>query len=119
MATDFIQTVVARLVALGGSVERVPEDQDGAPLPDARHDPRGYAGAVLTVLFEAERPQPYGGSSKLAATFHEAGAEPRCSAHGAIKCEWCSRNGGRQTCDECIAYEATGMHWDTCPNRVR
>lgn len=46
-------------------------------------------------------------------------APPRCPAHGEVKCPSCSRNDGRSTCGECDYYNQTGMHWDTCPNRVR
>lgn len=41
--------------------------------------------------------------------------EPRCPAHGDERCPRCSLNG---PCDFCSYYAATGMHWDTCPNRV-
>lgn len=43
--------------------------------------------------------------------------QPRCSAHGHAFCDLCSLNGPR--CDQCFAYEYSGMHWDTCPNRAR
>jgi hypothetical protein len=42
--------------------------------------------------------------------------QPRCSAHGDVACDLCSLNG---PCTECFAYAETGMHWDTCPNRIR
>lgn len=45
----------------------------------------------------------------------------RCTAHGRTACKACSRNPG--TCLDdfggCGVYADTGMHWDTCPNRVR
>lgn len=44
------------------------------------------------------------------------GVQPRCSAHGDAACDLCSLNG---PCDECVTYDEYGMHWDTCPNRVR
>jgi hypothetical protein len=43
-----------------------------------------------------------------------------CSGHGREACEICSLNPA--SCadgyGECIAYSQTGMHWDTCPNRI-
>lgn len=48
---------------------------------------------------------------------------PRCPAHGRAACDRCSLNPAG--CDEhgpakgCDYYSTTGMHWDTCPNRVR
>lgn len=42
---------------------------------------------------------------------------PRCSAHGDAFCGLCSLNG--PSCDQCLAYQYSGMHWDTCPNRAR
>ena len=42
--------------------------------------------------------------------------EARCSAHGQSLCIKCARNG---PCGQCDTYEATGMHWDTCANRIR
>lgn len=44
-----------------------------------------------------------------------------CVAHGDLACTWCAQNpadcatvnGG------CTVYAETGMHWDTCPNRIR
>lgn len=50
--------------------------------------------------------------------FPEAGA--KCVAHGDIECLYCHRNpadcanGGN-----CGTWSRTGMHWDTCANRVR
>lgn len=46
----------------------------------------------------------------------------RCSAHGQSLCIMCARN--PSTCatsdsPPCGTYSATGMHWDTCPNRDR
>lgn len=49
--------------------------------------------------------------------------QARCAAHGRRYCGPCHRNGAR--CMEtgmasgCSVYQVTGMHWDTCPNRVR
>jgi hypothetical protein len=46
-----------------------------------------------------------------------------CPAHGDRKCAHCHRNPG--SCDdveqlgECVHWPNTGMHWDTCPNRLR
>lgn len=41
---------------------------------------------------------------------------PTCSAHGEKACELCSLNPGGCQCD---MYGETGMHWDTCPGRIR
>lgn len=49
---------------------------------------------------------------------------PTCSAHGEAACAECSRitpkyltaDGG---CTSCGVYEVTGMHWDTCPGRIK
>lgn len=48
--------------------------------------------------------------------------EARCSAHGDRMCADCAQN--PSTCAEpnapgCGTWLSTGMHWDTCPNRVR
>lgn len=51
--------------------------------------------------------------------------EARCSAHGQSLCVLCARNPG--DCDpghggsgqSCGMWAETGMHWDTCPNRIR
>jgi hypothetical protein len=42
---------------------------------------------------------------------------PRCPAHGVARCALCSLNG--PVCTECTYYAETGMHWDTCINRMR
>ena len=48
-------------------------------------------------------------------------AQAECVAHGRTACEACSRN--PSTCvdgyGECSVYARTGMHWDTCANRIR
>lgn len=48
---------------------------------------------------------------------------PRCTHHGVEACPACSTNPG--SCGDpdaaqagCGYYAATGMHWDTCPNRI-
>lgn len=52
---------------------------------------------------------------------YERGA--KCTAHGTERCERCHRN--PSTCAKdgrssgCSVYAETGMHWDTCPNRIR
>lgn len=48
----------------------------------------------------------------------------RCSAHGDQQCTWCAQTvpGGLNddgTCQGCDVYAEAGMHWDTCPYRVR
>lgn len=45
----------------------------------------------------------------------------RCVAHGQSLCVLCARN--PDSCVEptggCSIWSETGMHWDTCPNRIR
>lgn len=41
-----------------------------------------------------------------------------CPAHGRANCEACSQNPDPSRC-QCGYFEATGMHWDTCPGRIR
>lgn len=43
---DYVRVLERRVLALGGSLERHPEDGDGAPLPDAGDSPGAYAAAV-------------------------------------------------------------------------
>lgn len=45
----------------------------------------------------------------------------RCPAHGDRFCESCHRNPGdcADADGSCSYWSATGMHWDTCPNRIR
>ena len=47
----------------------------------------------------------------------------RCPAHGARYCTACARNPGDCVGElhvgGCGYWGATGMHWDTCPNRLR
>lgn len=49
---------------------------------------------------------------------------PRCPHHGVEACPACSAN--PESCGDpdavnvgCGYYAATGMHWDTCPNREK
>lgn len=44
-----------------------------------------------------------------------------CPAHGTRYCVACSRNPGdcMHNLGSCGYWSATGMHWDTCRNRVR
>lgn len=48
-----------------------------------------------------------------------------CPAHGEHRCRTCAQSGGRagrrvvgRLCEDCTQFGTTGMHWDTCPNRV-
>jgi hypothetical protein len=41
----------------------------------------------------------------------------RCTAHGDRSCTWCAS--GAFGCDQCTVWTETGMHWDSCANRVR
>ena len=48
--------------------------------------------------------------------------EARCSAHGQTLCIQCARNPStcaNETGSDCQVYAENGMHWDTCPNRIR
>lgn len=47
--------------------------------------------------------------------------EAKCSAHGDRMCGQCAQNPSTCAgpCGPCDAWLSTGMHWDTCPNRVR
>ncbi|MFJ4926813.1 hypothetical protein [Streptomyces sp. NPDC088736] len=50
--------------------------------------------------------------------FPEAGAT--CVAHGDTECPYCHRNPADcATGGNCSVWERTGMHWDSCANRVR
>jgi hypothetical protein len=44
--------------------------------------------------------------------------EVKCPAHGKETCEACSQPGELSRCC-CGYFESTGMHWDTCPARIR
>lgn len=47
-----------------------------------------------------------------------------CSAHGTVACEGCSRSrrassvDENDNCRECASYKRTGMHYDSCPERI-
>lgn len=46
-----------------------------------------------------------------------------CSAHGETDCWLCSLNTDslimeKPACSQCAIYFETGMHWDTCSNRI-
>lgn len=49
--------------------------------------------------------------------------EAKCPAHGDPLCTRCARNPSSCAGDDemagCGTYAASGMHWDTCPNRIR
>lgn len=46
--------------------------------------------------------------------------DARCSAHGTRYCLACHRNpSSPRRCDQCYSYDGTGMHGDSCPNRIR
>ena len=47
--------------------------------------------------------------------------DAKCSAHGDNACWRCARNPGNCVAEtgSCSMYSETGMHWDTCPNRIR
>jgi hypothetical protein len=51
---------------------------------------------------------------------HFPDPKARCSAHGTTYCLACHRNpSGPRTCGQCYSYDSTGMHGDTCANRIR
>jgi hypothetical protein len=79
----------------------------------ARHSERLWS-AVQTLAERAER---------LAQRCRLVSARRchRCTAHGRRACAECSAHPGDCLSDTggCGMYVATGMHWDTCPNRVR
>jgi hypothetical protein len=51
---------------------------------------------------------------------HFPDPQARCSAHGTSYCLACHRNpSGPGTCGQCFSYDSTGMHGDTCSNRIR
>lgn len=78
---------------------------------DSRVDVVGY---MLTMerLDEAAEESPCGHKSACDC------AEPRCPAHGKSRCPACSQNPVPENC-QCGYFASTGMHWDTCPGRVR
>lgn len=47
--------------------------------------------------------------------------DAKCSAHGDNACWRCARNPASCASEtgSCSTYATTGMHWDTCPNRIR
>jgi len=49
--------------------------------------------------------------------------EPKatCPAHGRRYCQWCAANPSTciESSGECGYWSATGMHWDSCANRIR
>ncbi len=52
---------------------------------------------------------------------HWPDPKAKCPAHGRHFCQPCHANPGSCTSDMggCGYWSATGMHWDTCPNRMR
>jgi hypothetical protein len=51
---------------------------------------------------------------------HFPDPQARCSAHGASYCLACHRNpSSPRRCGQCYSYDGTGMHGDTCANRIR
>ncbi len=44
--------------------------------------------------------------------------EAKCPAHGNAQCPACSQNPDPGRC-QCGYFEVHGMHWDTCPGRIR
>lgn len=55
-------------------------------------------------------------------TFEFPGYEAVCAAHGQRLCVLCARNPGNCAGGDgggCGHWQSTGMHWDTCPNRIK
>jgi hypothetical protein len=47
-------------------------------------------------------------------------APPTCAAHNDTDCDLCTLNPADCAADgSCDMYLTTGMHWDSCPNRIR
>jgi len=64
------------------------------------------------------------GLAELASAMPRDGLYYACPAHGDPVCGVCAQTapGGLDecgSCTECEFYELSGMHWDTCANRVR
>jgi hypothetical protein len=49
-------------------------------------------------------------------TYRFKDTETQCMAHGKALCVSCARSNG--LC-QCSVFDDTGMHWDTCPGRIR
>ncbi len=96
---------------------------------------RVYAGNALWEVTRVNSPlpncdehlvygKPVGGGPETFLTpkgwvaMEGARPEPKCSAHGDVKCAMCSRS-TETGCSECSTVAEDGMHWDTCPNRNR
>lgn len=68
LIVDYVRELERRVLALGGSLERVPEDADGAPLPDTGTSPQAYTAAVRGGPVLADRRQ------RAREAFHDARA---------------------------------------------
>jgi hypothetical protein len=88
------------------------------PVPSDSLDKLKAAGVVSHTVIA--------GASQATCGEHDGPCFPdpdaRCPAHGDPRCALCHRN--PSTCAdpeyvECGTWSRTGMHWDTCPNRVR
>lgn len=78
----------------------------------------------LSAIYEA---QPFSESEieamQAALRAFASATPPRCPAHGDPACALCSRIAEDDledgSCRHCGYYAGTGMHWDTCPGRIR
>src|SRR5688500_15585567 len=54
------------------------------------------------------------------AMYRFSSLEEKCVAHGTPLCVHCARNPGSCVKPDggCSMWSETGMHWDTCPNRI-
>jgi hypothetical protein len=71
---------------------------------------------LLDAAFWA-RVEAWAARKRLIAAFKVS----KCSAHGRIACALCHRNPSNcvTAYGGCAVYAEDGVHWDSCPNRVR
>lgn len=83
---------------------------DGAALANHIENSHPVKDVVAALAIEAIRHRAYGDPVMA-----------KCPAHGDTDCDLCSLNPADCASPEgpCSFYRDTGMHWDTCPNRIR
>jgi hypothetical protein len=100
---------------------------DLRPLVVIDSEDREQVERLTRLIFEVAHPFP-GRVDATAAALREFAdpkpPTPRCVAHGNEACPDCSRITGQHLaadgeCSGCGSYGDTGMHWDTCPGRVK
>lgn len=85
------------------------------PIEVLTHESWGHASAKLMEEVEHHL------AIIRATSVQPAEAPAQCPAHGRSRCAVCSLNPGScagGSSPGCGYWAATGMHWDTCPNRV-